>query len=237
MKRFVTITALLIITVITYASGAVADESGASADSSGKSHRGSIGFKGGLNFSNVDNFGGVGFLDATESYTGIRVGSYVELALSSSLSVRTELLYSKRGFDIQDLPRTDELGNMIESRLEHRITYLEIPISVAINVPIGDRAQFGFLAGPMMSILLDATLRHLNAAGSGNSSQVIESDLSRDVQTIDLGLALGSRVTVIVIGNPLFVESNYSFGVSNMFVSGDRKHRIVSLSIGYGFFF
>lgn len=120
MKNFGISTDLLIV-MLAFSSVSGAGASERPPETIRKSHSGSVGFKGGLNFSDVDNYGGSGFFEATKSYTGIRIGSYVEFALSPSVSVRTELLFSKRGFDTDYPPRTDELGNLIETRLEHRI--------------------------------------------------------------------------------------------------------------------
>lgn len=94
-----------------------------------------FGIKGGVNFADVY---GQKNLVSTDPITDFHAGVYAQFALSRSLSLQVESLYSRKGFEME--------------AVEHRFDYLEVPLLAVYN--LSDR--FSLHLGPQVSIMMAA---------------------------------------------------------------------------------
>lgn len=104
--------------------------SGADAINSG------FGIKGGINFANV--YGDDKDLVDPSTHTNFHAGIYAQFALSQSVSLQVEGLYSRKGFE------TDEI--------ENRFDYLEVPLLAVYNIT----DKFSLHLGPQISVMIAA---------------------------------------------------------------------------------
>lgn len=94
-----------------------------------------FGIKGGVNFANVH---GTRNIVDTNTHINFHAGAYAQFALSQSFSLQIEGLYSRKGFEADNV--------------ENRFDYLELPLLAVYN--ISDR--FSLHLGPQISVMVAA---------------------------------------------------------------------------------
>lgn len=179
-----------------------------------------IGIKAGLNFADVTNASSIN----NNSRTGFHIGIFLAPA-SKILGFRTELTYSKQGYDYKSGANTGNvnLNYIMSSNLT------TISITKYIQILLG--AQTGFL--------INVKVNNSNGAGSVNPYGPILSYYNR----FDYGFAGGVEVHPIS-GLLIGARTNISLGklyktVQNgqppSFSSIDAKNNVFQLSVGWRF--
>lgn len=98
---------------------------------------GGFGIKGGVNFANVY---GSDAIDP-KMLTSFHAGIYAQFALSTSFSLQTEALYSRKGYELDDV--------------KNRFDYLEVPLLAVYNFTENLSIHLGPQIGIMMSAKQD----------------------------------------------------------------------------------
>ncbi|MFD2036911.1 porin family protein [Belliella marina] len=162
-----------------------------------------FGLKGGANFS---NFEGTSANFDSESITSYHAGAFVELGLSSRLSIQPELLYSTMGANVSSF-------NSAADDFKNELGYISVPLLARIYL-IPNRLSIDL--GPQVSFLM-------------SEKEHVDLDKSN---TFDFALAGG--VTLQVFG-PLFIQGRYNLGLTDVKPDADVTNRVLQLSAGIRF--
>lgn len=184
-----------------------------------------IGIKAGLNFANVTNAASIN----SNSRTGYHFGLLVAPQLESILSSRTELLFSRQGYDYRNNTNT---GNV-------NLDYLMLPQYLSINLP----PLLSVHVGGHISYLLNAKADNKN---SGSGTGISYDDILGVFNRFDFGLGggvelhppggllIGARVNFSL--SKLYDPDSYSSGNSPVFIPKDEvKNNVFQIYAGWRF--
>jgi hypothetical protein len=217
MKKFFVLPALLLILAI------AATPSTAQKKKSDKPLIG-LGIKGGLNFANVTNAKSI----SASNKTGFVVGAFLAPPSKSIISSRTELLFSRQGYDFKSGSNTGSVN----------LSYLILPQLMGINITKYVQLQIGAQMAYLLNAKADST-----APSTGNPQVDKIMDL---YNRFDYGAAGG--IEIYPIKNLLIgARLNISFGKMykepsetqgtqpNFFPSIDAKNNVLQLFLGVRF--
>ena len=177
-----------------------------------------FGVKAGYNYSTLS--GETSSISTIEGLSGFYIGGLVELPISNMLSIQPELIFSRQGVDLrQGLKNLSIRTDTSEIRLD----YLNIPIMAKVNLcPIflEGGVQFGFLVNKhkVDSYIANVYLRNLLDKDSYNS--------------FDFGVGAGLGVK---LNQHFFVETRYTYSLTNVFDSNDKHFKSSLISDGDNF--
>ena len=179
-----------------------------------------IGLKGGLNYAKVSS---PGALNAS-TRSGFHAGLFLAPASKGMISSRTELIFSRQGYDYQNPNRSGEVN----------LDYVQIGQLMSINIT----KFFSLMFGAQTAYLVSAQVDSSGTSNSNAANKVM--DL---MNRVDYGYAIGAEVHPfkgIVVGvryNVSLAKLYKSMETYQMpsFTSDDLKNNVVMLSIGYRF--
>jgi len=189
-----------------------------------------LGVKGGVNFADV----GGDDVSNTKNKTGFIAGGFAEFMIGSMFAVQPEVLYSQKGFKIDD-PDVD--GKL-------KLDYIEVPVLLKINVPIeGSKVHPSFYAGPAVSFKSSCKLQ---GEESGVSFDIdCDSPLIFDligeelpIKSTDFGVVFGGGISFDVGGAEVGVDVRYNLGLTKFVDTDpqlDAKNRVISIMGTVGF--
>ena len=183
-----------------------------------------IGLKAGLNFANVTNAKSIN----GSNKTGFVVGAFLAPPSKSIISSRTELLFSRQGYDFKSGTNTGSVN----------LSYLILPQLMGINITKYVQLQIGAQMAYLLNAKADST-----APSTGNPQVDKIMDL---YNRFDYGAAGG--VEIYPIKNLLIgARLNISFGKiykepsetqgtpPNFFPGIDAKNNVLQLFLGFRF--
>lgn len=184
-----------------------------------------LGIKGGLNFANVTNAKSIN----SSSRTGFVVGAFLAPPSKSIISSRTEILFSRQGYDFKNGTNTGSVS----------LSYIMLPQLMGINITKYVQLQIGAQMAYLLNAKADST-----GASSGNPQVDKMMDL---YNRFDYGAAGG--IEIYPIKNLLIgARMNISFGKlykepadmqpgsqPNFFPSIDAKNNVVQIFLGLRF--
>jgi len=180
-----------------------------------------FGLKAGANFANVTNASSIN----SSSETGFMIGGFLAPASKGILSSRTEIVYSKQGYNFQTGTKT---GNV-------KLDYILIPQLMGINITKLIQLQVGF----QMAFLINAEADSTNSNGTtGPYSSVMDY-----YNKFDYGFALGAEVHPF---KGLLVGARYNISLGKLykdletgqppaFTAQDAKNNVVQIYAGWKF--
>lgn len=185
-----------------------------------------LGFKAGLNFSNLSN------LDDDERYdedyqalTRVHFGPTLEIPLNEKVRIQTGLLYSGKGYMESYNDNTDKL----------RLNYLEVPLSVCYFHPIKENIKVFAHLGGYGGVLYQGTFKKDYDGDLEIDNIDIGNTNSDDYQRLDFGGSLGAGVEY----SNFRLGLGYNFGIKNIepgsHGSDNLRYRTKAfqLSVGY----
>lgn len=181
-----------------------------------------IGIKAGLNFANVSNASSIN----SNSRSGFHVGLLLAPASKKIISSRTELIFSRQGYDYQTGTKS---GNV-------DMNYIQIGQLMSINLT----KYFSLMFGAQTAYLVSAKVDSTNNGNTGNSST---NQIMNLMNRVDYGYALAAEVHP-VMGLLIGVRYNVSLnkvykaalsGQRPSFTSQDAKNNVVQLYAGWRF--
>lgn len=197
-----------------------------------------FGIKAGVNFSTTTDADFGDFVVESKNYNGYSFGLFADYTLNSKVSLRSELLYSKKGFTLPEMPIIDVSGSQLETFTPKQyFTYIEIPFTGNYNILQSENINMSLSAGPSVSFLLDSK------DNMGFGSGIIDENNYRDVtdlyKSLDWGFVFGASAGFAIGGKEVFLEGRYALGLTDIFKneSGviEKKHRVISISAGLYF--
>ena len=177
-----------------------------------------FGVKAGYNYSTLS--GETSSISTIEGLSGFYIGGLVELPISNMLSIQPELIFSRQGVDLRQGLKNFSIKT---DTSEIRLDYLNIPVMAKVNLgPIflEGGVQFGFLVNKpkVDSYIANVYLRNLLDKDSYNS--------------FDFGVGAGLGVK---LNQHFFVETRYTYSLTNVFDSNDKHFKSSLISDGDNF--
>lgn len=156
-----------------------------------------LGLEGGLNLANANLKPSLN----TGSKTSFMVGGFMDIGVSSHVSIKPAVRYITKGFEIR---------NNAGITFTENLSYIELPMLLKVNFPLNKVKPY-FEIGPSVAFQLSAN----EEATDGVNFQ--ESDVSSSYEGIDFGMYFGSGMEFKVASNTeLFTGMGYSLGFSNI---------------------
>jgi hypothetical protein len=178
-----------------------------------------IGIKGGLNFAKVSKSSDIN----SSSRSGFHVGLLLAPPSKKIISSRTELLFSRQGYDYKTSTNT---GNV-------NLDYIHMGQLMSINIT----KYVSIMLGAQTAYLISAQVDSSSNVGSGQSKIM---DL---YNRIDYGYAVGAEVHPVM---GLIIGARYNVSLANVykdiqsgqqpsFTSEDAKNNLIQLYVGWRF--
>lgn len=182
-----------------------------------------IGIKGGLNFANVTNASSIN----AGSRSGFNVGVFFGGASKGLIASRTELLFSRQGYDY----KTNSTSGTVN------LDYIMLPQLMGINITKLLMIQAGIQMAYLINAKVDSTTN--GSGGSGNPYGALMDYYNR----FDYGVGIGVEVHPY---KGLLIGAKYNLGLGKLykeaqsgqmpsFSSVDAKQNLVQLFVGWRF--
>lgn len=179
-----------------------------------------IGIKGGLNFAKVSKATDIN----SSSRSGFHAGLFLAPPSKKILSSRTEILFSRQGYDYKNSVNT---GNV-------NLDYIQMGQLMSINMT----KYFSLMLGAQTSYLISAQVDSNNTNGSGP-----ENAMMNLFNRIDYGYAVGVEIHPVA---GLIIGARYNVSLAKVykdlqsfqkpsFTSEDAKNNVIQISVGWRF--
>ena len=179
-----------------------------------------LGFKAGVNFSNVYDEEGQDFV--AQGKTGFAAGAFVAIPIGKFFGVQPEVMYSQKGFKA--------VGKVLgfDYNYTRTTTFVDIPLLLQIK-PI---PMLSFVAGPQFSYLLE-TKNEFNGSSSTTTEQSINSE---NYKKNIFGFVVGADVNI----DHFSLSARAGWDISKSDVDGNSsapryKNQVIQLTAGYTF--
>ncbi len=166
-----------------------------------------FGFRGGLNFANLNDID-----DDFSSRTGLMMGGYFNFLIPNSpVSIQPEILYTQKGF---------ESGNATI-----QLDYVEVPVLAKFDFIIDSNITPHVYFGPYIGFNVNAEIDGENTLIEG------ETDIDDAVVGTDFGVVVGGGVDF----GQFNAGVRYGAGLSEVFEDLDGKNGVFSVIAGVNF--
>ncbi|MEM9547400.1 MAG: porin family protein [Bacteroidota bacterium] len=178
-----------------------------------------IGIKGGLNFSdaNADVFIDA-VNDAPSTFTSFVVGGLVEVPINQNLSFQPELLYTRKGFTVDEGTSFNLLGLdvPIGARAATSINYIEAPLLGKVKIGHGNTKIYG-VAGPSVGYATSARIQPQVTLLIDFNLPGMDLNLSDGIYNrTDISGILGGGAEFATTTGKLFTDIRYQHSFSNI---------------------
>lgn len=179
-----------------------------------------IGLKGGLNFAKVTKASDIN----SSTRSGFHAGVFLAPPSKKILSSRTELLFSRQGYDYKNNVNTGTVD----------MDYIQVGQLMSVNIT----KFFSLLFGAQTSYLVSAQVDSSNNTGNSTENKIM--DL---YNRIDYGYAIGAEIHPVA---GLIISTRYNVSLAKVykdiqgfqkpsFTSEDAKNNVIQVSIGWRF--
>jgi hypothetical protein len=181
-----------------------------------------IGLKGGLNFANVTNSSSIN----SSNQSGFMFGVFMSSSYKTIVSSRTELIYSRQGYDYKTSTKTGKVN----------LDYIILPQLIGINITKFVQLQLGAQMAYLLNAKADSTN---NMGGSYGPYGAIMNYYNR----FDYGFAAGVEIHPIM---GLLIGARYNISLGKIykdaqsgqmpsFSVADAKNNVVQVYAGWTF--
>jgi hypothetical protein len=181
-----------------------------------------IGIKAGVNFAKVSKASDIN----SGNKSGFHVGLFLAPPSKKILSSRTELLFSRQGYDYKNGTKTGDVD----------LDYIQMGQLMSINIT----KYFSLMFGAQTAYLISAQVDSGNSTSTGNPGYDKIMDL---YNRVDYGYALGAEVHPVA---GLIIGLRYNVSLAKVykdiqsfqapsFTSEDAKNNVIQLSVGWRF--
>ena len=179
-----------------------------------------FGVKGGLNFAKVSNASDIN----SDKKSGFHIGVLLAPPSKSLISSRTELMFSRQGYDY----KTTNTGTV-------DLDYIQLGQLMSINLT----KFFSLMFGAQTAYLVSASVDSSNATGSGSTENQMMDLMNR----IDYGYAIGAEAHPF---SGLIIGIRYNVSLAKIykdvqsfqmpsFTAEDAKNNLIMISVGWRF--
>jgi len=182
-----------------------------------------IGFKAGMNFSNLYTSN----VQSENLKIGVNGGFYAKIPLVRGVSIQPELLYSSKG-------AKDTYNNPTQGTGEYRynLNYLEAPLLMVFNLT----PNFNLNAGGYLAYLANANVRDVHSDGTITGARDLDAN---SFNRVDYGVVagIGFDIENVTLG------ARYTYGLQDIGQSGNlsgdltknSRNSVASFFIGLAF--
>lgn len=178
-----------------------------------------IGVKGGLNFSDARADVFIDAVnDAPSNYTSFLLGGIVEIPIHQNFSFQPEILFSKKGFNVNEATSLNALGiNVpIGAKATTSISYIETPLLAKVKLGQGNTSFYG-IAGPSIGYATSAKVQSKVTLLIDFNLPDIDLDLSNNIYNrTDISGILGGGAEYKTPSGNLFTDIRYQHSFTNM---------------------
>jgi hypothetical protein len=181
-----------------------------------------IGVKAGVNFANVTGASSIN----SSSQSGFLAGLYMAPPSKGVMGFRTELIFSKQGYNYQTNTNT---GNV-------NLDYIILPQLMCINLTKFVQLQFG----GQMAFLINSKVDSSNAPSTATESSTMDLynkfdygyAVGAEIHPV-AGLVLGARYNVSL--GDMYKQQTYPGAMPSFIPKVDTKNNVVQLFVGWTF--
>ena len=163
----------------------------------------------------------------TDAIFGPNLGIVVYSNTDKLVFLQSGLLYSTKGSKVNLKNDYLDLGE-----ISYRINFLELPINVGVNIPLGQNLKISPYAGAYGGYALNGKFKWGDISADMYKNESEEDILQAN--RLDYGANLGVGV---VFGNRVILSGQYSHGLANLSDSDNSKVNTRAISAGLTFLF
>lgn len=183
-----------------------------------------LGFKGGVNFTNVGTTTGV----SNKSLTGVHFGLFAKLPITNSFAVQPELYFTTKGGELT------YQNVVVDGTAKFNLNYIEVPVLAVFKIFPG----FNFQVGPYASYLVSSKVKNVNQVSFNFEDNIQSGDFNK----FDTGLMAGFGIDV----KSVEIGVRYNFGLLKVgkdktylgtnYIFPDGKNSAINAYVSYSIF-
>ena len=183
-----------------------------------------LGFKGGVNFTNVGTTTGV----TNKSLTGVHFGLFAKLPITNSFAVQPELYFTTKGGELT------YQNVVVDGTAKFNLNYIEVPVLAVFKIFPG----FNFQVGPYASYLVSSKVKNVNEVSFNFEDNIQSGDFNK----FDTGLMAGFGIDV----KSVEIGVRYNFGLLKVgkdktylgtnYIFPDGKNSAINAYVSYSIF-
>jgi hypothetical protein len=183
-----------------------------------------LGFKGGVNFTNVGTTTGV----TNKSLTGVHFGLFAKLPITDKVAIQPELYFTTKG------GKLTYQNVVVDGTAKFNLNYIEVPVLAVFKIFKG----FNFQVGPYASYLVNSKVTNASDV-TFNFEDNIQSG---DFKKFDTGIVAGFGIEV----KKVEVGVRYNFGLIKVgkdktysdgnYIFPDGKNSAINAYVSYSIF-
>jgi len=183
-----------------------------------------LGFKGGINFTNVGTTTGV----TNKSLTGVHFGLFAKLPITNSFAVQPELYFTTKGGELT------YQNVVVDGTAKFNLNYIEVPVLAVFKIFPG----FNFQVGPYASYLVSSKVKNVNQVSFNFEDNIQSGDFNK----FDTGVMAGFGIDV----KSVEIGVRYNFGLLKVgkdktylgtnYIFPDGKNSAINAYVSYSIF-
>lgn len=183
-----------------------------------------LGFKGGVNFTNVGTTTGV----TNKSLTGVHFGLFAKLPITNSFAVQPELYFTTKGGELT------YQNVVVDGTAKFNLNYIEVPVLAVFKIFPG----FNFQVGPYASYLVSSNVTNVNDVTFNFEDNIQSGDFNK----FDTGLMAGFGIDI----KSVEIGVRYNFGLLKVgkdktylgtnYIFPDGKNSAINAYVSYSIF-
>lgn len=183
-----------------------------------------LGFKGGVNFTNVGTTTGV----TNKSLTGVHFGLFAKLPITNSFAVQPELYFTTKGGELT------YQNVVVDGTAKFNLNYIEVPVLAVFKIFPG----FNFQVGPYASYLVSSKVKNVNQVSFNFEDNIQSGDFNK----FDTGVMAGFGIDV----KSVEIGVRYNFGLLKVgkdktylgtnYIFPDGKNSAINAYVSYSIF-
>lgn len=183
-----------------------------------------LGFKGGINFTNVGTTTGV----TNKSLTGVHFGLFAKLPITNSFAVQPELYFTTKGGELT------YQNVVVNGTAKFNLNYIEVPVLAVFKIFPG----FNFQVGPYASYLVSSKVKNVNEVSFNFEDNIQSGDFNK----FDTGVMAGFGIDV----KSVEIGVRYNFGLLKVgkdktylgtnYIFPDGKNSAINAYVSYSIF-
>lgn len=183
-----------------------------------------LGFKGGINFTNVGTTTGV----TNKSLTGVHFGLFAKQPITNSFAVQPELYFTTKGGELT------YQNVVVDGTAKFNLNYIEVPVLAVFKIFPG----FNFQVGPYASYLVSSKVKNVNEVSFNFEDNIQSGDFNK----FDTGVMAGFGIDV----KSVEIGVRYNFGLLKVgkdktylgtnYIFPDGKNSAINAYVSYSIF-
>ena len=183
-----------------------------------------LGFKGGVNFTNVGTTTGV----TNKSLTGVHFGLFAKLPITNSFAVQPELYFTTKGGELT------YQNVVVDGTAKFNLNYIEVPVLAVFKIFPG----FNFQVGPYASYLVSSKVKNVNQVSFNFEDNIQSGDFNK----FDTGVMAGFGIDI----KSVEIGVRYNFGLLKVgkdktylgtnYIFPDGKNSAINAYVSYSIF-